>query len=44
MKTKKILLYVIISAFVSITLSSYAIDRKCPAYSQIATETPHQPS
>jgi len=44
MKTKKVLLYFILSAFLLGLLSSCAIDRKCPAYSQVVSETAQLPS
>lgn len=44
MNMKKVIVGIILGIFLSGLLSSCAIDRKCPAYSKVSTETPSQPA
>lgn len=44
MKTKKVLVYMIVCAFTLGLLSSCAIDKKCPAYSKVSAENLNIPS
>lgn len=38
MKNKKLVICIVVAALVSALFSSCAIDRKCPAYTQVQTE------